>query len=366
MPDVAAVTLIGKKHLQRGVACEDASIAITRNGVSVICVADGAGSKQYTHARYGSKAAVEVVSDLLINHFDALYNECREAAVRALIIAAVHTKFADLITEHNLDSIDKLSCTLLFCAVKDRRIMFGHIGDGLIAKVTPSGIVPVTMPQNGTDASSTFFVTAPHASDYLRFIKGTTDDIHAICAMTDGVQDMVYDDTSGFVKPVIARMCETLAKGRQSCEEEIKSVLEKYIVGASNVSDDASFATIYFNNTKMPDLNEYPKSADAFPRSEDSFKVLQKEMIPLVKKAKLIIEEAQYKIQNEPASVALGDKPANYDDKNEEREVEPREQTQDEISKISKRRPFRIDLLLIVFGIIALIFGVIIIINILN
>ena len=152
--NVAAVTVIGQKHRQRGVPCEDASIAVSANGVSAVVVADGAGSKQYTHARFGSAAAVKTIADLLTEHFDALYNENREAAVRSLIIAALHVKFADLIVEHKLDSIERLSCTLLFCAVKDRRMIAGHIGDGLIVKVTPSGLSPLTMPQNGASSAA--------------------------------------------------------------------------------------------------------------------------------------------------------------------------------------------------------------------
>lgn len=293
-PQVAAVTIIGKKHLGRGVPCEDSSLAVTRNGVSIVCVADGAGSKQYTHARFGSEGACEVIADLFSEHFDAIYNENREAAVRSLIMTAVHIKFADLLKEHQLDSLERLSCTLLFCAVKDRRMIIGHIGDGLIARVSSSGIAPLTMPQNGTtNASSTYFVTVPHAADYLRIIKTTTDDCHAIALMTDGVQDNVYDENSGLVKPVIARMCDTMAEGRENSEKQIKGILEKYIVGSSNNSDDASFGIMYFEGTESPDSEKLRKEAVAFPSSNETFKDLQTLMLADAKKAKNIIMEAR-------------------------------------------------------------------------
>lgn len=290
--ELAAVTLTGQKHRHRGVPCEDASLAVTKNGVSCVVVADGAGSKQYTHARFGSQAAVEEISKLLTEHFDALYNENREAAVRSLIIAALHVRFSKLIEEHKLDNIERLSCTLLFCAVKDRRMLAGHIGDGVIVKVTSSGLSPLTMPQNGTNVSSTYFVTASHAADYLRLIKTTTDDVHAVALMTDGVQDSVYDENSGLVKPVVARMVETLAAGRNKSENEIRGILEKYIIGSSNNSDDASFAALYFRGTKAPDSKSLPNSADAFPRNNESFRDLQNMMVPEVKKARKIMIEA--------------------------------------------------------------------------
>ncbi|MBO4242740.1 MAG: protein phosphatase 2C domain-containing protein, partial [Clostridiales bacterium] len=289
----AAVTIIGQKHRQRGIPCEDSSCTLSRNGVDVVVVADGAGSKQYTHARFGSAGAVNTIAELLTDHFDALYNENREAAVRSLIIAALNITFADLVKEHKLDSIDRLSCTLLFCAVKDRRMIAGHIGDGLIVRVSPSGVSPLTMPQNGTNASSTYFVTAPHAADYLRLIKTTTDDIHAIALMTDGVQDSVYDENNGLVKPVVARMVETLSFGKEKGEAEIRGILEKYIVGASNNSDDASFGALYFDNTKGPDSKTLPTGADAFPRGQETFKDLQNLMLPDVKRARNILVEAK-------------------------------------------------------------------------
>ena len=290
---VAAVTLMGQKHMHRGVPCEDNSLAVDSNGVSVVVVSDGAGGKEYTHARYGSKIACETIADILTHHFDAVYNENREAAVKNLLIAAIHTNMADAMTSMNLDKLERLSCTLLFCAVKDRRVICGHIGDGLIVRISGSGISPMSMPQNGENASSTYFVTAAHAADYLRLIKTTTDDLHGIALMTDGVQDMVYDENSGLVRPVVARMTDTLKGSRESCEREIRSILEKYVVGASNMSDDASFGIMYFDQTQAPDTTKLPTSSIAFPKNpKDTFKELQMEWLPRVKKAKSVIMNA--------------------------------------------------------------------------
>ena len=323
---LGAVTLVGQKHVHRGIPCEDASFAVSADGVSVVCIADGAGSKQYTHARYGSQACVKTISDLLIKHFDAIYNENREAASRSLIIASIHVRFAELMREHKLRSIEQLSCTLLFVAVKDRRMLIGHIGDGLTVKVTSSGVSPITMPQNGTNASSTYFVTANHAADYLRLVKTTTDDCHAVVLMTDGVQDAVYDESKGLVKPVVARMADTLSNGREKGEAELKDIIGKFVVGASNNSDDASFGAIYFNGTAKPDYNSLPTDESPFPRSEDSFRDLQEKMVPLVKKARDIIVEQQV---NSP----VGEKP--NEDIRKKSNPEPETQAKETPKKIT-------------------------------
>lgn len=289
---VAAVTLMGRKHRQRGIPCEDNSMAVERNGVSVVVVSDGAGGKAYTHARIGSQCVCEAITNLFCDHFDAIYSENREAAVRALIVAAVHSRMADAIKELKLDSLERLSATMLFCAVKDRRMMVGHIGDGLVVRISPSGISPITMPQNGTEASSTYFVTVPHAADYLRFIKTTVDDTHAVALMTDGVEGSVYDEASGLIRPVVGRMAETLSAGRKAAEQEIASILDKYVVGAGNTTDDASFGVMYFDNTKAPDFGAIPSKAEPFVKSGETFKDLQTSMVPDVKRAREIIADA--------------------------------------------------------------------------
>lgn len=299
---VGCVTTIGRKHISREVPCEDASFALQKNGVSVVCIADGAGGKKYTHARFGSACAVQTISEILTEHFDALYSENREAAVRSYFMAKIRIAFADIIAEKELDTLDQLSCTLLFVAVKDRRMIIGHLGDGLVVRISPSGLSPFSMPQNEKDGT-TFFITAGHAADYLRFIKTTVDDCHAVALMTDGVQDNVYDEDSGLVKPVVAKMAETFAEGREKGEAAIKDILEKYIVGSSNVSDDSSFGVLLLEGTKAPDISSLDSSADKFGTSEENFmSVAMSIKEDLIKASEIISKAASKEEENTESS----------------------------------------------------------------
>ncbi len=298
---VGCVTTIGRKHISREVPCEDASFAVQKNGVSVVCIADGAGGKKYTHARFGSACAVELISDILTEHFDALYAENREAAVRSYFMAKIRIAFADIMAEKELDTLDQLSCTLLFVAVKDRRMIVGHLGDGLVVRISPSGLSPFSMPQNEKDGT-TFFITAGHAADYMRFIKTTVDDCHAVALMTDGVQDNVYDEDSGLVKPVVAKMAETFKDGREKGETAIKEILEKYIVGSSNVSDDSSFGVLLLEGTQAPDVSSLESSAEKFGKSEENFMTVAKAIKDDLMKASEIISKAAEKSEEEKAS----------------------------------------------------------------
>ena len=347
---IGCVTTIGRKHISREVPCEDASFALQKNGVSVVCIADGAGGKKYTHARFGSACAVQTISEILTEHFDALYSENREAAVRSYFMAKIRIAFADIIAEKELDTLDQLSCTLLFVAVKDRRMIIGHLGDGLVVRISPSGLSPFSMPQNEKDGT-TFFITAGHAADYLRFIKTTVDDCHAVALMTDGVQDNVYDEDSGLVKPVVAKMAETFAEGREKGEAAIKEILEKYIVGSSNVSDDSSFGVLLLEGTKAPDVSSLDSSADKFGTSDENFMSVAMSIKEDLIKASEIISKAASKeeenTESSPEKAETGTQPENTATETE-KETEP-------VSSETDKAPGKVNLPAILLGIACII-----------
>lgn len=304
LPTLVNVSLIGNKHIQRGTPCEDASISKTSNGVSVVCVADGAGGAKYTHARFGAKCAVETVADLLCKHFDAFYFENRESVSRSLLVTAIHSNMADLLVEHELDGLERLSCTLLFVAVKGDLVLAGHIGDGLICRVSSHGISPLTLPQNGENASSTYFVTFPNAQEYLRFFRTTTDDTHAYVLMTDGVEDMVFDSSSQLVRPVVARIAELASEGRSTAEEKLTNILQEFVVGAGQNTDDASVGIVYLNDTQSPEISSLPDSKAKLERDfNDTIKSVQMEMLPTVKHAQEILTSIRCKNQAESDKV---------------------------------------------------------------
>ncbi len=296
LPTLANVSLIGNKHISRGTPCEDASISKTANGVSVVCVADGAGGAKYTHARFGAKCAVETVADLLCNHFDAFYFENRESISRSLLVTAIHSNMADLLVEHELNGLERLSCTLLFVAVKGNMVLAGHIGDGLICRVSSHGISPLTLPQNGENASSTYFITFPNAQEYLRFFRTTTDDTHAFVLMTDGVEDMVYDSSSQLVRPVVARLAELASEGKKEAEDKLAKILQEFVVGAGQNTDDASVGIVYLNDTLAPESASLPDSKENIERDfNDSIKNVQMELLPQVKRAQEILTSIRCK-----------------------------------------------------------------------
>lgn len=290
---LAYLSLPGRKHRDRGLPNEDACAAISGNGVSVISVSDGAGGSQYTHAEIGAKSIVKTVSELMLNHFDAFYQDVRENVVRSILITAIQSELAILANENGNISLEKLSATMMFCAVKDSRMICGHIGDGLIAKVSVAGIVPITIPQNGEDSTSTFFATFPDAQDYLRIIKTTTDDAHAIVLMTDGLSDMVYNSSNYLVRPVVAALAELADLPNEEIEPQLKEAILKHVIEASPLSDDATIGIVYFCNSEAPETAKL-SSEKPIPVIDykDVMRKVQLELLPRVKLARSIVSQS--------------------------------------------------------------------------
>ena len=336
LPTLVNVSLIGNKHINRGTPCEDSSFSKTSNGVSVMCVSDGAGGAKYTHARFGSKCACETVADLLCRHFDAFYFENRESISRTILVTAIHSAMAPLLQEHELDGLERLSCTLLFVAVKGDLVLAGHIGDGMICRVSSQGISPVTLPANGENASSTYFITFPNAQEYLRFIRTTTDDTHAFVLMTDGVEEMVYDSSSQLIRPVVARLAELAAKGKVEAEEELKNTIQEFVVGAGQNTDDASVGIVYFSDTASPDFGALCDSKAKVERDyNDTMKAVQMELIPEVKKAQEIL--TKIRCQNGEKSDTV-EKEACESDADEQAVKEPAEELKPEKEEVPVKK----------------------------
>jgi len=326
---ITSLSLSGRKHRDKGNPCEDASLAVNQDGVYVVCLSDGAGGSQYIHADIGSTCVVQTICDLMVRHFDAFFFELHESVVRSVLVAAVQSELAIKSQELMLSGMDTLSATMMFCAVKDTRMICGHIGDGVIARVTGSGLQPVFLPQNGEDASSTIFMTLPDAQDYLRVVRTTIDDTHAIVLMTDGISDMVYDGTKLLLMPVVARLAELAALSKEDSEMQLTQTIRSFIIEASPLSDDASIGILYIPGTKVPDPNNLPSDKENCIRNNgDAMRDVQKEILPRVRVAQKIVSQNHIKTEVNKAIDTEGNvSEERIREKAEEIEIEEKEET---------------------------------------
>ena len=110
--------------------------------------------------------------------------------------------------------------------------------------------------------------------------------------MTDGVEEMVYDSSTQLIRPVVARLAELAAKGKEEAEEELAATINKFVIGAGQNTDDASVGILYLPTTPTPDFSSLPDTKEKVTRNhEDTIRAVQMEWVPKVKHAQEILKK---------------------------------------------------------------------------
>ena len=106
---------------------------------------------------------------------------------------------------------NELSSTLLFVAIKGKRFIAGHIGDGVIGVINKDGSTKVlSHPQNGEAANQTYFTTTFFKKERLRLYKGNIKNIDGFILFSDGVEDSLYHKQTKTLATSVFSMCSWL------------------------------------------------------------------------------------------------------------------------------------------------------------
>ena len=180
----------GRKHLKNGTPCQDKTISFSNNEISVIALADGAGSA--THSQYGAEVAVKAITDYLSNSFTDIYNCEKAIDVKENIIGEVQRRLKEEEKKH-LCTLGNLASTLLAVAIKDDNYIIVHLGDGVIGYVKEGVLRVASKPENGEFSNTTVFTTSYNVINSIRVYKGKTYGITSFVIMSDGTSISFYN-----------------------------------------------------------------------------------------------------------------------------------------------------------------------------
>lgn len=212
---------IGKLHITRNMVCQDRTFYKEANGVKIIALADGAGSK--SKSEIGASLVCEKVCELFSSRFTdyLLYFEEEKLsqakhkkntyALSKEIITYLVSELKSKALELNI-AVEELSSTLLFFAIKDNHYIMGHIGDGVIAGLYNENnayrVRVISEPENGERSNITFFVPDTNAVEHLHLQAGNVENLRGVLLTSDGagtvlfngnaVDDNIYKLFSGF------------------------------------------------------------------------------------------------------------------------------------------------------------------------
>lgn len=238
--------IAGRSHSASTTPCQDYAGARRTHEMACIALADGAGSRPHSEA--GAKVVVKEALGLLADRFDEI-----DAAADS-----DPTLAAQMIMDHLLAALGKkakglgyevgaLASTLLFAAHKANRFLAGHIGDGVIARLSHSGDAEiVSYPDNGEFANTTVFVTDPHAVRRFRLYRGDCDSQSiGFVLMSDGTAESLYEKSTG---RAAAAICKLLTWNASLSKRKMKAVLDANLkqAFAKKSADDCSIALLSY------------------------------------------------------------------------------------------------------------------------
>lgn len=229
----------GGRHKTNNQPCEDRTYSLSKNGVDVIALADGAGSSKYTHSAEGAECVTKTISEFFCNNFDKFYEKENDEELSAVIMTVCQRALQKKVEELSLDGISRLSSTLLCVAIKDQRVVFCHIGDGVIGKLTSKGTEVVSSPENGEFASTTFFITNPNADKHIHINKELLNDTISYFLMSDGTSDYIYNKLNNSFYDAAKKMA--LMTLEENGQTNLESTVKDYMVNKDAKSDDCSF-----------------------------------------------------------------------------------------------------------------------------
>ncbi len=267
----------GAKHKSENRPCEDRTYALSKNYVDVIALADGAGSAKYSHSANGAECVTKTICEFFCNNFDKFYEKSDVEELKNVIVAVCQHSLLELATEMELDDISRLSSTLLCVAVKNEKAIICHIGDGVIGKLTTTGIQVVSLPENGEFIGTTYFVASPNAQSHMSIIKESTEDVVSYFMMSDGTQEYVFSKSSGSFSGAAKKMA--LMPFETDGQKKLVDIIQKYMIEKDVKSDDCSFICLAVKSSYDIPVNIDSKDKDTINHHGEDVVINHKTMI---------------------------------------------------------------------------------------
>ncbi len=324
---------IGKKHERANHVCEDNTLCLNENGVQVIVVSDGSGSKEFAY--YGSLVTVDAVANLFVNHFDVFYNENNDELSKRKIVEHILSKQLDHVEENSeiyQDYIEKnkelfekheksgnlqgfylrqLHATLLFVAAKGDKIIYGRIGDGTIGAIVNNKLKIISEEEKGEDISGTYYPEVLHRlfsreknpydnKELFTYIKTDDKDVSGFVLLSDG-SDVIINLNIPFQKsfrPIIDDVFKSTVILKNQEEKNARATFYAQVFAdRSRTNDDCSVAILVKEDYQIDEFEikhlEIP--SDIF---DDEEKIIDKETE--LEAAEIVVEEkSKFEINSE-------------------------------------------------------------------
>lgn len=219
-------SVVGSSHLRRGLGCDDAHGWIVEEGLAVIAIADGAGSR--AEAALGAHVAVGAILDRARGADIADRNEAMPEDLMAELFHAARDA-VDREAVARGSTIGMQASTLSVCVVSSSTLSIGQIGDGIAVVGSEESVDAVAVGESFEYAGETVFLTSERAiEDHLKLHTRPSASLRGLGLSTDGLKYKMLDDvreTTPFV-PFFETSWD-YARRDDASSEAIRSFLEQ-------------------------------------------------------------------------------------------------------------------------------------------
>ena len=236
----------GRGHIKTGTPCQDKTLSITKNGVQIISLADGAGSAKFSH--FGAETAIKSVSHFVCDSFDTLISTADGYKVKEEIHNRVRIALEAEMQRLSCEYKD-LASTLLLVAIKEKHFLIVHVGDGVIGYIKNGDLLVASNPDNGEFANATVFLTSNNVTASMKLIKGEIDDISGFVLMSDGTAESFYHKKTKILASAIKKIVNwTALLNSEKMLSLISDSFNEIVI--KNTQDDCSIAVIALSSNK--------------------------------------------------------------------------------------------------------------------
>jgi hypothetical protein len=184
----------GHSHIRDGTSVQDRTKYLSRGGVQVLCLADGAGSA--SHSEFGAQAVVDEGCVALVEQFAEFSTSDDGVKVKVELLDRLLSKLSN-VADHHGRGVQDLASTFLCVAVSGERFLGAHIGDGVVGYQKDGDVKVISAPDNNEFVNQTTFVTSGRAAEAMRLFRGSLAGVTGFILMSDGTGDSLFDPRSG-------------------------------------------------------------------------------------------------------------------------------------------------------------------------
>lgn len=228
----------GHGHLRDGTPVQDRTKYLSRGGVQVLCLADGAGS--VSHSEFGAQAVVDEGCTVLVERFADFAASNDGARVKVELLERLVSKVASVAERQHLDLRD-LASTFLCVAASGDRFLGAHVGDGVVGYLKNGELKVVSGPDNDEFANQTTFVTSSRAAESMRLFRGSLDGVAGFILMSDGTGESLFNSRTGQLAGACSKLITAVgtAPAQQGKNSDYKKRLRRLVdVNIRNATKD--------------------------------------------------------------------------------------------------------------------------------